>query len=991
MKRKLMLLLTCLFIGIGLVTAQTSRVTGTVISAEDGQPVVGASVVVKENPQIGAITDFDGNFVLANIPAGAKLLQISYIGMKTEEIAIQAKVKVTLKSDTEVLDQVVVVGYGSAKKLGSVVGSVTAVGNEKLENRPIANVGDALQGQVAGLQVFTPSGEPKANVNMRLRGVSSISGSSAPLFILDGAPISATAFASLNPNDIETMTVLKDASSTAVYGARAANGVIVITSKKGKRGERAKVQLSAVYGLSQMTPDNVEMMNSEQWLNFQEVLNPALKTNKAFQKDKAFTLDNGISTDWRDVFFGGTAPTVQADLSVTGGTESTNYYFSFGYNNAKGIMDDSDMSRGTLRSSVESTINPWLRAGVNLSLAYQQYKTTAFGGQGNSLYNKSFAARMNRPDQSYYEVLKDEDGNFIGFGDRLDEFEKITSKYNPYYLSEIQPTTNSQVNLQANTYININPIKGLNLRAAQGLEGFDYRHSYTAFPVGPFKGSGTASESFERYWNFTFTNTIEYKFNVARDHNFIALLGHESILNRDENFGASVTGLTDERLVLMGHGLKADIPGHGRSEEVFNSFFATLSYNFADRYYFDASYRRDGSSLFAKDHRWGNFYSLGLMWDIKKEQFMSNVTWMNALSLKGSYGEVGNSSNIAPYQSLGTIGSTKYEGKNGTGQASPANNSLTWEVIKSANLALNARLFNRLNLDVEFYNRVTDNMLITIPYSLTTGFGGGTGNVGSMRIRGLDLTANVEIFNKGDFFWSIGVNFNYNKNQITQLFNGLDEYVLANTGMKLQVGHPYGEYYMVRWAGVDPADGFDQWYDKDGNITKEYSEEDAVLVGKQRYAPWSGGFNTALSWKGLSVSADFAFILKQYMQNNERFFTENPNFASENNQSTAMLDMWTEPGQITDISRPESMRQFDTRLLENASFMRLKNLSVSYTFPKVWMQRTGFLNSLRVFFVGRNLWTVTKYKGYDPEVDSNIQLGNYPNTRQYSFGLELTF
>ena len=991
MKRKLMLLLTCLFIGIGLVTAQTSRVTGTVISAEDGQPVVGASVVVKENPQIGAITDFDGNFVLANIPAGAKMLQISYIGMKTQEVAIQAKVKVTLKSDTEVLDQVVVVGYGSAKKLGSVVGSVTAVGNEKLENRPIANVGDALQGQVAGLQVFTPSGEPKSSVNMRLRGVSSISGSSTPLFILDGSPISATAFASLNPNDIETMTVLKDASSTAVYGARAANGVIVITSKKGKRGEKARVQLSATYGLSQMTPDNVTMMNAEQWLNFQEILDPRLINNKKFQADKAFTIDNGISTDWRDVFFGGTAPTVQADLSVTGGTESTNYYFSFGYYNAKGIMDDSDMSRGTLRSSVESNVNSWLKAGVNLSLAYQQYKTTAFGGAGNSVFNKSFAARIYRPDQSYYEVLKDKDGNFLGFGDRLDEFEKIDSKYNPYYLSEIQPSKNNQVNLNANTYININPIKGLNIRAAQGLEAFDYRNSYTALPVGPFKNDGSASEGFQRYYNFTFTNTVEYKFNVARDHNFVLLAGHESILNKSENFGASATGLTDERLVLMSHGAKGDIPGHGRSEEVFNSFFATLSYNFADRYFFDASYRRDGSSLFAENHRWGNFFSLGLMWDIKKEEFLSNATWLNALSLKGSYGEVGNSSGIAPYQALGTVGKTMYNGKTGIVTASPSNKDLTWEVIKSANLAVNTRMFNRLNIDFEFYNRVTDNMLIGIPYSFTTGFGGGTGNVGSMRNRGVDLTANVEIFNKGDFFWSIGANINYNKNEIVELFNGLDEYVLAGTGMKLEVGHPYGEYYMVRWAGVNPETGYDQWYDKEGNITDTYSEDDAVMTGKQRYAPWSGGFNTALSWKGLSVSADFAFILKQYMQNNERFFTENPAFASGQNQTVEMMDMWTKPGQITDIARPESARQFDTHLLENASFMRLKNLSVSYSFPQAWMQRTGFLNSLRVFFVGRNLWTVTKYRGYDPEVDTNVQLGNYPNTRQYSFGLELTF
>lgn len=996
MKRKLMLLLTCLFIGIGLVTAQTKRVTGTVYSEEDGQPVVGASVVVKENNRIGAITDIDGNFILTNVPADAKMLQVSYIGMKTAEVAIQPNVKVTLHSDTEVLDQVVIVGYGSAKKLGSVVGSVTAVGNEKLENRPIANVGDALQGQVAGLQVFTPSGEPSESVNMRLRGVSSITGSSEPLFILDGSPITAGTFSSLNPNDIESMTVLKDASSTAVYGARAANGVIVITSKKGKRGEKARVQLSATYGLSEMTPDNVTMMNAEQYLNFQELLDPTLKFSDDFQKQKAFYVDNGISTDWRDVFFGGTAPTMQADLSVTGGTESTNYYFSFGHYDAQGIMDDSDMTRQTLRSNIETNVNSWLKAGVNLNLAYQSFKTAAFGTSGNSVYNKSFAARVYRPDQSYYEILTDENGNFIGYGDRLDYFDKL-GYYNPYYLSEIQPTTKTQARLNGNTFFNINPIKGLNIRAAQAIDAFDYRYSYKALPVGPFAmaadgtGGGTASESFQRNYTITLTNTAEYKFDLNRNHHFVVLAGQEAIIQNQMLFAASATGLSDERLTLMSHGTKGEIPSHDIVESVFNSYFGTFSYNFGDRYYLDASYRRDGSSLFAANNRWGNFYSFGAMWDIKKESFMRDIKWINALSLKGSYGLVGNSSALSAYMALGLIGSGQYNGSNGTAPTNPANPDLTWEVIKSTNIALNTRLFNRVNVDLEFYNRITDDMLMSIPYSYSTGFSSGWGNVGAMRNRGFDLTVGVDVFNEGDFLWNISANVNYNKNEILELFNGLDEYVLGNTGMKLQVGHPYGEYYMVRWAGVDPRDGYDMWYDKNGNLTKTYSEEDAVLVDKQRYAPWSGGFSTSLGWKGITVSADFSFILNQYMQNNERYFTENPSQATQTNQSTAMLDMWTTPGQVTDISRPESLRQFDTRLLENASFMRLKNLSVSYTLPQQWMQRTGFLTNARVFFVGRNLWTVTKYKGYDPEVDTNVQLGNYPNTRQYSFGLELTF
>ena len=238
---------------------------------------------------------------------------------------------------------------------------------------------------------------------------------------------------------------------------------------------------------------------------------------------------------------------------------------------------------------------------------------------------------------------------------------------------------------------------------------------------------------------------------------------------------------------------------------------------------------------------------------------------------------------------------------------------------------------------------------------------------------------------------TISANVNYNKNEITQLFNGLDEYVLANTGLKLEVGKPYGEYYYTRWAGVDPRDGYNTWYDKNGNLTKTYSADDAVFLGKQRYAPWSGGFGTRLAWKGITVSADFSFMLGQYMVNNERWFTENPQMANSRNQTTEMLTMWQKPGDITNISTPDSPMQFDSHLLENASFMRLKNLTVSYTMPQRIMKKTGFIEDAKIFFVGRNLLTVTKYKGFDPEINSNMQLGNYPNTKQFSFGLELTF
>lgn len=923
-------------------------------------------------------------------------MRITYIGMQEQEVEIKPYLKITMKADAALLDEVVIVGYGSGKKLGSVVGSVTAVGSEKLANKPVANVGDALQGQVAGLQVFTPSGEPSASVSMRLRGVSSINSSSEPLFILDGSPISSSTFTSLNPNDIENMTVLKDASSTAIYGSRAANGVVILTSKKGKRGEKAKISVNANYGVSKMVGDKITMMNAEQWLDFQSVLDPSLKNNANWVSERDFYVNNGISTDWKDVFFGGTAPTQQYDVSVTGGTDALNYYFSFGHYDADGIMDDSNLRRETLRSNLEATVTKWLKAGVNLNLSYQKYSTALFGTSGNSLYNKAFAARVYRPDQEYNEILRDENGNFKGYGERLNYFPKVNGGlWNPYYLSELQPSNRDLVRINGNTYININPIKGLNIRASQAVEAFDYRYSGKALPnpEGPFAKKGTASESFQRYYSFTYTNTAEYKFTAWDDHNFSFLIGQESIISKSQNFNSSVEGLLDERLMLLSAGASAKLPTHEKSEEVFNSYFATLSYNLAEKYFLDASFRRDGSSLFGINNQWGNFWSLGAMWDIKKESFMDSASWLDKLQLKVSYGSVGNSSGLDPYMAFGLIGTgPMYGAVAGTTIANPANPDLTWETVKSTNIAVNARIFDLVNLDVEFYNRSTENMLMEIPYSHTTGFSKGWGNVANMRNRGIDITVGVDILKDfHDLNWYLSANVNYNQNEVTKLFNGLDEYVVGTTGLKMQVGKPWGEFYYVEWAGVDPRDGYQMWKDKNGNLTKTFSEDDAVFTGKQRYAPWSGGFSTNLEWKGISVSADFSYVLGQYMLNNELFFTENPSQASIVNQTTEMLNMWKKPGDITHIARPESTVKFDTHLLENASFMRMKNLTVAYTFPQRLMKKTGFMEGCKVFFIGRNLWTVTKYRGYDPEVNTNISLGNYPNTKQYSFGLELTF
>ena len=987
--------------------AQT-QVKGVVIDQENDEPIIGATVRVQGNEKAGAITDIEGRFTLT-VPAGFKKIEVSYVGYKTQVVPVKPEMTIKLAADDHALEALVVTGYGSAKKLGTVAGSVETVDAKKFENRPVANIGDALQGQVSGVQVFTSSGEPSAGVSMSIRGQSSISASTTPLFILDGSEITGDAFNALNPNDIANMTVLKDASATAIYGSRAANGVIILTSKRGKLGQKPTISVSALWGISKATGNNEKVMNSKEWLQLQEMLDPSKIDDPNFQAMKNFYINNGISTDWADVFFGGSAPTYQIDMSMVGGSVNTSYLISFGHYSAEGIMDDSNMRREVFRVNLETKVTDWLKVGAYTNLAYKKYGTTAFGGssQKNSVYNKVFASRTYLPIQNYYKyneegMVRNADGSinyaesqFNGFTNEPERYFDLLGYFNPYFLSEIQPSHNDNVRINENAFINISPIKGLNIRSAVGLEWVNNRSFYRSLIVDDiidFKTS-SMSNSFNTFYKWTVTNTIEYKWNIARDHQFTALVGQESMYSKEQGESMYVNGIPDDRFLLPSAATKADVPGSWLTEDVRNSWFGTLNYGFQDKYFVDLSIRRDGSSLFGENKRWATFGAGAVMWNITNEKFMQSTRkWLNDLSFKVSYGSTGNSA-IGPYLHLKLIGmGGQYQGQGGTGVANPGNPNLTWETVKTLNIALSGRFLNRFGFDVEFYNKVTSDMLMSIPYSYTTGFGSGFGNVASMRNRGVDFSFDANILNTRDFQWNININGNYNTNKITDLFQGMDEYVMGGTGLMLKKGEAYGQFYMVRWAGVDPRDGQNVWLDKNGNKTKVYSENDKVLTGKNQFAPWSGGLTTSFTWKDLTLDVQFTGMFDRYMINNERFFGENATFAGRDNQSRKMLGMWQKKGDVTKIPAKDADIHFDTHLLEDATFVRLKMVQLSYNLPRTLLMKTnGIIKGAKVFVVGRNLLTFTDYRGYDPEVNSNISLGNYPNTRQYSIGAQLTF
>ncbi len=995
--KKIRLILAGLFMMMASVAfAQNINVTGTVTDASTGETIIGAAVVLNGDNTVYAYTDAFGEFTL-QVPADG-VLRVEFTGYKTVEIPVNGKTVLDIQLDVaaEMLEDVVVVGYGTAKKISSVVGSASTVKNSVTMNRPSANVGDALQGQVSGLQIYSSTGEPSASVSMRLRGVNTINADSSPLFVLDGTPVSAAVFSALNSNDIENIVVMKDASSTAIYGSRAANGVIYITTKKGKSKDRAEVRLTGQYGFSTMVNHNMDLMNTQQWFDFQKLVDP----NYKLTPDQQLALDLGIDTEWIDYYFKETAPVWSADLSVSGASEKSDYYISLGAFSQEGTAPGSDMSRVSLRTNVNTKATKWLQMGANLGLSYQTahsgFLTTASTTQNNPINSSNW----NLPYWTPYEIVTNpETGESYVDYNSIPNFNEQYQFWDTFFLVSMQPNNTNYIRLNGSTYIQINPIKGLTFKAQQGLDSYDYRYTYKQIPTsaedGPFQ-SASAGESFSRYYQFTFTNTAEYNFDIHKN-NFSILLGQESLFDRAEGFGISVSGLTDWRNNLINQAPQENVgsPSYSLAESAFNSYFARLSYNYGEKYFLDASWRMDGSSLFGKDNQYANFYSVGAMWDIKRESFLQRESWIQDLRFKVSYGTTGNSG-IGNYLAFGLVSpySTTYDGNMAWGIASSSNPDLTWETIETLNVALTARLWNFFNFSAEFYNKVTHGLLMSIPYSYTTGFGAGVGNAGDMLNRGIDIDLGFDIVQTRDLYFGVTANFSYNYNEILELFNGRDEYTQGNSTISMQVGYPYGELYAARHAGVDPRDGMMMYYDLDGNKTKQYSDDYKVMTGKQAFAPFAGGIQLSFQYKSLYIGADFSWVAGKYMFNNDRYFLANPNDAVAGYNGLAeLLDMWVTPGQITDvpsINSPYNMIMHDG-FIENASFLRLKNLQVSYSLPQKWMDRTGFIRGFKIYAVARNLFTITEYSGYDPEVDSPVSMGVYPNSRQFTVGAEFTF
>ncbi|MBR3681896.1 MAG: TonB-dependent receptor [Tidjanibacter sp.] len=950
------------------------KVSGTVVDGESGEPLIGVTVLTETFS--GVTTYIDGSYNI-EVEAGTSLTY-SYMGYKdvvwsVPTDAAEAIHNVQMHTDSEVLEDVVVIAYGVRKK-GTVAGSVSTVKSEKIENTPTAAFDQALQGQVAGLSVLSNTGEPSASAVMTIRGTNSINSGTAPLYILDGVPISASDFNTINPADIESLSVLKDASSTSIYGARAANGVIVITTKRGRIADRPRIDYRMQLGFSQADGSKWDLMTTAERIRYEQ------EVGMTDGQDYAFLSQTDVN--WMDEVFNSTAPLQNYEIAVSGADEKTNYYLSGGFYSQDGTAVGSMFERFSMRANVERKAAEWLKLGTNTMLNFQRIEQADEGAY--TLVTPISAARFMLP----YWNPRREDGSLASIADGSWR----GNGQNPLEWLENNPVSFKKYKLMSTVFVEATPLKGLTLRSQMGV---DYSHT-TGFGVSypsyaPNQGQGSASRSSTDGYTLSITNTANYNFKVDDLHEFTVLLGQEGVDYHYEAFSLLTQGQNNDRLTNISTGTRATSwDDTTDSDYGFVSFFSRGEYNYDNKYFAEVALRADGSSRFGRNSRWAGFWSVGLMWNIRRENFMAGtLDWLTNGQIAFSTGTSGNSS-IPNYEHMALVGGgLDYVGDAGVGLMQPGNNNLSWEKPWTTNLAFHVGLWNRLNVDLELYYKRTSDMLmqVPLPYS-TSGYGYYWDNVGEMVNAGVEVNANYTLVATDEFLWNVNANVSYNHNEITELYGDVQEYELSGTNTKLVKGHPLGEFYINRYAGVNPINGDALWYDKEGKLTTVLRDEDKVLVGKSYHAPWQGGFGTSLSYKGLSLSAQFSWVADRWMLNNDRYFDEsNGRFATYNQSRRLLTDRWKAPGDVKDIPRHGVYTEFDSRLLEDASFLRLKNLMLAYQIPT----NSEVFRSARVYVQAQNLLTFTHFSGLDPEGTANIYAAQYPMARQYTFGLDLTF
>ena len=1003
MKRKLMLLLACLFVGIGLVTAQTQKVTGVVISEEDGQPVIGASVLVK-GTQIGAITGVDGDFTLPNVPSSAKTLVISYIGMKTQEVSIRANMKVSMKPDTEVLDEVVVTGYGVQRK-ASFTGAAAVVGKDVLAKKTDANFVKALEGAVPGIQMNNSTSMPGIWGSIYVRGRGSLNSGTQPLYVIDGMPVDSDTddnsltystnntidpMSSLNPADIESITVLKDAAATAIYGSRAANGVIVVTTKKGAEG-KFNINLDIKQGFVTTANNNMDFANAQQTMKlFTDGYTAAQggdwQENYNYLADDYFGWDRKSSYDWMDAI-SRKGYYQDYNLNMQGRSGSTGYYVGLGYLNTEGLIIGSDLERFSGRLNLDTKFK-WATLGVNSSYSYTTQNGFSLSTAGSMSSPLTAAVSSQTPMDPFY----DSEGNYANI-----------NNYNPLALmdektGELNQSNTQMVNL--NPYFQIDFGKGIYAKTTLGVNINELRqYQYWSALYNPqaqdYNGLGQQynSKSTVVTWN----NIIGWNYKFADKHDISLMLGqemqkksyfYEYYAKSDFPFAAS--GMRDLTTAGTDQGNE-----YYKQEARLASYFADVHYSYADKYYLSGSFRRDGSSVFGTDNRWGNFWSVGGKWRISGEEFLSENEIITNATLRASYGTVGNQ-DISWYAARGFYSSGyNYNQMPGMRPTSIPNPELTWEVSKKFDIGFDLSFLQRIHLTFDFYNEETSDALFEIPLSMTTGISKTYQNIGSIRNRGIEFSINTSIIQNNDLNWNFFANLTWNKNEVIKL--STDD-PLEYTYQIIEQGHPYSQFYMKEYVGIDHETGKPLWYlNKEGDeTTSDYNAAAKRYVGDAD-PKVLGGFGTNLTWKGVDFNLNFNYRLGGKVYNSGAAFT-GFGMAFRTPLEDVALNSWTPENKNAKYPQyiyrdPNNATATSSRYLYSGNYLRISNVTLGYTLPKTWTQK-AFIQKLRAYVSVDNLYTFTAsdFVGYNPETSANgVIAWQYPATCTFIGGIQLTF
>ncbi|QNK76270.1 TonB-dependent receptor [Winogradskyella sp. PAMC22761] len=960
--------------------AQEKTVTGTVTTASDDFPLPGASVIVKGTSN-GQQTDFDGKFTI-KVNQG-DILVVSYVGMLPAEIKVGSSnsYNVALK-DGSTLSEVVIVAYGEQKK-ESVLGAVSTVGAKDIEQVPIGSFDQILKGKSPGLHIASGSGQPGSSAKVRIRGTHSINGGSDPLYIMDGVPITSSDFATLNANDFENITVLKDAASTSIYGSRGSSGVILITTKRGVAGV-SKVKYSTQYGISEIGDLRFEMMNAQEKMTFENWKSPGTWSDA--------DIANAETTDWSDYFFR-TGITQTHDFSVSGGNEKTQFFTSVGMYDQEGIALRSSLQRFTARLNVDHKVSDKFKIGVKTSIGYS--KSNYISSEASINTNNPFAVvylaqpyeTPYNPDGSYNTGISDQETPLLG-GNALENLNTNSSIQNDL---KINISGNASLEFMKNVTARVNiGVDYIDRKFERGVSPDTFFGANAGFigDEGTYEFSNTFIANINALSSLSYNNTFNdvHSLNVSafveyyKYHAFNANFAGYGIDAKRLGYATGITAGTDT------NGFIPDVGGSVTQRGLFGAF-TNIKYDYDSKYFAEFTLRKDASSRFSDANKWGTFYAVAAGWAIHNEDFLT-ASWINNLKLRASIGTTGNQAGIADFQDEGTYGTASYAGLSGLSVASIGNNQLKWEESEKFNVGVDYGFFNnRLRGSIDYYIESISDLFIDQSLSFSSGFASIDANAGKMQNKGFDGQIDGTVLQTKDFSWSLNFNFNYNKNEITDL-GQVDEYQLGTS--IIREGLAFGSHYAVGWAGVNPANGQPLYLDADGNVTDTYSEDNSLAQWGSYEPTWTGGFGSQINYKGFSASAQFTWVEDYYRFNNQSFFQENANF-SQYNLATSMLDIWRTPGQVTDSQGFAYNREFSSKDIEDASYVRLTNVTIGYTFTSEQLGDTNLFSGMRFYVQGQNLYTWTNFSGFDPEDDNNIAGYEYPTPRTVTFGVDLNF